>query len=91
MNRLVLFLLCFGLATKTLLAQQGRYDIAVSYGFYQAPNYEHAVNKPFLAADFDYHIVKRWTISTGFLSGQFLYFEDWRSNAFDYNCPYPVR
>lgn len=38
-----------------------------------------------MAADFDYHIVKRWTISTGFLSGQFLYFEDWRSNAFDYN------
>ena len=85
MKRLLLVSLCMSLATKTLLAQQGSYDIGLSYGFYKAPNYKQAVNKTFMAADFDYHLLKRWTISTGFLAGQFAYFEDWRNNSFDYN------
>lgn len=85
MKRLFLVLLCIGLRTEILLAQQGKYDIALSYGFYQTPEYKHARSKYFLAADFDYHILERWTLSTGFLSGQFAYFEDWRNNAFDYN------
>lgn len=84
MNRLLLFLLCFSLGIKPLFAQKGNYDIAVSYGFYKAPTYTQAVNKSFLAADFDYKLLKQWTISTGFLNGQFAYFEDWRSNAYTY-------
>lgn len=84
MKRVLLAWLCISLATKPLFAQQGNYDIAVSYGFYKAPSYKQVVNKTFLAADFDYHISKRWTISSGFVGGQFAYFEDWRSNAFTY-------
>ena len=84
MKGLFLLWLSLGLGVQTLLAQGNRYDIALSGGFYQAPKYTHATNRPFLAADFDYHIWKRWTISTGFLNGQFAYFEDWRSDTFDY-------
>ncbi|QMW05446.1 hypothetical protein [Spirosoma foliorum] len=82
MNKLILIWFCLCIGTKTLFAQQGKYDIAVSYGFYQAPMYKQAVNKNFFAADFDYYIAKRWAISSGFLSGQFAYYEDYRSNAY---------
>lgn len=85
MKRLLLICLYIGLGAETLLAQENRYDVALSTGFYSAPNYVHATGKSFLAADFDYHLQKRWTISTGFLSGQFIYFDDWRSNTASYD------
>lgn len=85
MKGLCLIWLYFGVGVTMLLAQDRKYDVALSAGFYQSPRYTHAVAKPFLAADFDYHLGKRWIISTGFLSGQFAYFEDWRSNMFSYD------
>ncbi|MBC3795333.1 hypothetical protein [Spirosoma utsteinense] len=85
MKRLLLIWVCIGLGAKTLFAQESKYDVALSTGFYSAPNYTHITGKQFLSADFDYHLQNRWTISTGLLSGQFAYFEDWRSNAFSYD------
>ena len=84
MNKVMILTAMLFISNRHVSAQQSKYDIALSSGFYQAPNYQHAVNRPFLAADFDYHLLKRWTISTGFLSGQFAYFEDWRSNMVIY-------
>ena len=83
----VIFLICLllCLCTETLFAQENRYDVAVSGGFYLAPNYENAVSKTFMAADFNYLLSKKWTFTSGFLSGRFTYFEDWRSNTFSYD------
>ena len=73
------------LISITLFAQTERYDIALSGGIYQAPAYQHTTNKLFLSADFNYHAWNRWTISAGFLNGQYAYFDDYRSNAFSYD------
>jgi hypothetical protein len=85
MKRLIFILLLDSFIINKTIAQIGKYDIAISYGFYTAPNYKNSVSKDFFAADFDYHLTKKWTISSGLLSGRFAYFEDWRSNYFSYD------
>ena len=81
-------ILCLALhigSVATISAQQPKYEVGLSYGFYKAPDYKQAVNKPYLGADFDYAISDRWTVSSGFMSGKFAYFEDWLSNAYRYD------
>lgn len=85
------------LSTFSLKAQQNSFDIALSYGLYNAPLIERQVSlgrretfleraqsKTFLAADFEYRLPNNWIISTGFLEGRFAYVEDVRTYVVSY-------
>lgn len=61
-------------------AQQRSYDIAVSYGVYNSPDFKNSNPKKYFSADFDYHLSRRLTISSGFKIGRFAYYDDVRSN-----------
>lgn len=88
MNKVLILVTLLIVSSRYVSAQQYRYDVALSAGFYQAPDYKRAQSKQFLAADFDYHLSERWTISSGFMSGQFAYYEDYRNNITWYGDPY---
>jgi hypothetical protein len=60
--------------------QQSSYDIAVSLGAYNSPSFKQADGKKYFSADFDYHLPRRFTISSGFKIGRFAYYDDVRSN-----------
>ena len=68
-------------STLAVSAQQKSFDVAVSYGAYNSPSFNQTRAKEYFAADFDYHASKRWTISSGFVTGHFNYYDDTRSNA----------
>ena len=59
-----------------------RFDLAATYGFFSTPEFRNATGGEQFGADFDYHLPNsRLTLSAGFLTGTFDYFEDQRSNA----------
>lgn len=74
-------LLLFCLVPLLTMAQEKTYDIAVSYGAYASPILYHSQLrypgqvKNYFSADFDYHLTKRWTISSGVMSGTFGYYD----------------
>jgi len=72
-------LLC--ISTLACFAQQKSFDIAVSYGAYNSPSFNQTRAKEHFAADFDYHASKRWTVSSGFVTGRFNYYDNTRPNA----------
>lgn len=78
--KLVLLTLFFIISTS-VLAQQKSYDVAFSYGIYTAPSLKQSHFKEYLLSDFSYRLTKRWTITSGFIAGQFNYYDDIRSNA----------
>ncbi|GAB4032838.1 hypothetical protein [Spirosoma gilvum] len=79
MKTLLFTLLC--IAPVSVIAQQKAYDIAFSYGGYNSPIlyhnqfYDTRNIKAYFSADFDYHLTNRWTISSGFMSGKFGYYD----------------
>lgn len=79
MKTLLLNLLC--VVSMSAMAQKKTYDIAVSYGGYNSPIlyqnqfYDMKNIKHYFSADFDYHLTNRWTISSGFMSGKFGYYD----------------
>jgi hypothetical protein len=72
-------LLC--ITSLSVFAQQKTYDVAISYGAYNSPSFDQNRTKDYFAADFDYHLSKRWTVSSGFMTGRFNYYDNTRSNA----------
>jgi len=81
LNAMKLSLLaCLCLVPLMSLAQEKTYDVAVSYGAYTSPSFKQHKAREYFAADFDYHLAGRWTISSGFMTGRFDYFDDIRSN-----------
>ena len=78
MKTFLSFIIC--IVSVSGYAQQRMYDVIVNYGAYESPNLKNNHYKDFFSVDFDYHLSKRWTLGSGFLSGQFRYYEDVRSN-----------
>ena len=74
MKTLLLTLLC--IAPLAVLAQTKTYDVAISYGGYTTPVFKQSQFKGYFSADFDYHLTNRWTISSGFMKGEFGYYDD---------------
>ena len=62
------------------LPQVKTYEAALSYGAFTSPSFKHQKAQNYFSADFDYHLSGRWTVSSGFMTGQFSYFDDIRSN-----------
>lgn len=83
----ILLILCYAVF-GTAWAQQKQYTIALSYGFYAAPDVDQGQSKNYLSASFDYQLSPRWTIGSGFTAGQFNYYEDALSNTDDLSTKY---
>jgi len=75
----LLMLLCLG--PLAVLAQEKAYDIALSYGAYTSPSFKQNTARNYFSADFDYHLSKRWTVSSGFMTGQFNYYDANHANT----------
>ncbi|CCH01101.1 hypothetical protein FAES_3092 [Fibrella aestuarina BUZ 2] len=71
---------CLLLAPLSALAQEQAYEVAVSYGAFTSPSFNQQKARDYFSADFDYHLSRRWTIASGFMTGRFNYFDNTRSN-----------
>lgn len=77
----ILLLTLFCVVSVSVMAQNKTYDIALSYGAYNSPSlyqnqfYDSRNTKHYFSANFDYHLTNRWTISSGFMSGKFSYYD----------------
>lgn len=78
MKTLLWIWLCLG--PMLVMAQEKAYDIALSYGAYTSPSFNQHSHRDYFSADFEYHLSKRWTVSSGLMMGYFNYYDNTRSN-----------
>lgn len=81
MKSLLTYLLLI-LSTQWVKAQYKSYDLSASYTFYNPGVFSRIKEIRSYSADFYYHIDKNFTILSGYHQGNFLYFDDVRTNVF---------